>query len=88
MIRKIEGYNAWICYKNDIDVLLTVNSCSLLCYNLPLFSTNPGYPKNPHNIETDLVLCVECKGFVSHSFFENFVEKVNKTWNKFYESKH
>ena len=92
MIRKIQDYDAWVCYFKDIKILrFYLNNYSFIfLYRLPLFDINPiplAFPSE--NLDPDdliLVYLLEIKGRYERPLFtENFVDEVNKRWNEFYE---
>lgn len=91
MIRRIEGENAWVLRKKDIGTLfkvLDVTTMFLFCYRLPLLETNP-LPLAYKNIKEDDLIVI-CKydtylGFMGDTLPMDFIEKVNKRWNEFYE---
>jgi hypothetical protein len=95
MIRKVEGYNAWILKNKDLPIL--DNICKNTRWNdvvrLPLFGLHFYY----YNVwsddwpdEEELVLSIyypyghERTNGCNYKSLD-FLEKVNKTWNKFYE---
>ena len=91
MIRKIDGNKAWILRKKDINILFKVSDAVmyfLFCYRLPLLETNP-LPLSYKDIEEDDLILI-CKydtylGFMGDTLPMDFIEKVNKRWNEFYD---
>ena len=91
MIRRIEGENAWVLRKKDIGTLFKVSDATtyfLFCYRLPLLETNP-LPLAYKDIEED-DLIVMCEydtylRFMGDTLPMDFIEKVNKRWNEFYD---
>ena len=92
MIRKIENENAWILRKKDIGTLFKVSdvtTCFLYCHRLPLLDTNPDSLAYKDIEEDDLILIREYNTY--HGVFDDalsmdFIEKVNKRWNEFYDN--
>ena len=86
MIRKVENYSAWVGKAQDIyNCLHTVNKY-MYGYPLPLFGTTLEPISYNDFIADDLIMVTSYCAWTNPSEFTlDFVEQVNKTWNKFYE---
>ena len=84
MIRKVENYNAWVCKVKDIWKVSFAKECEhwLDIYQLPLFSTKLIRLKLKDSDPEELVLIYD--HFASVQSID-FIERVNQTWNKFYD---
>ena len=87
MIRKVENYYAWVGKAQDIYNYLHTRNKYLYGYRLPLFETTQEPLTYNDFIADDLILVTNYFAWTNPSEFTlDFVEQVNKTWNKFYES--
>ena len=88
MIRKIEGYNAWVGPIGDLFQNIFLKSRGFaFFYSLPLFSCNEetmGWVERNICPNSTLALLVIGNN-IRYKITLDFIEKVNKTWNKFYE---
>lgn len=89
MIRKVQGYEAWIGTWEDLVryILLPKHGTkNFMYYNLPLFDARPTpIPFTTRIFSKDIMLIVFFNGFTLPAFSFDFIEQVNKRWNEFYE---
>ena len=92
MIRRVEGENAWVLRKKDIGLLFKIANVPhyyIFSYRLPLLETNP-LPLAYKDIEEDdlIVVCTydTYLGYMGDTLPIDFIEKVNKRWNEFYDN--
>lgn len=97
MIKKVEGYNAWVLPLSEVKTFLQVQGYSLkliphlrlFYYDLPLFDiklhSNFRYKEEDLN---KIVLVINQEGLTDlHKTYESedFVKKVNERWNEFFD---
>jgi len=89
MIRKVQGYEAWIGTWKDLTKYIVVprlGTENFMYYNLPLFDTRPTpIPAIVRVFNDEIVLLVFFNGFTFPPFSLDFIEQANKRWNEFYE---
>lgn len=89
MIRKIQGYEAWIGTWRDLTRYILLprrRTKNLMYYNLPLFDARPTpIPIIARVFSNEIMLVVFFNGFTCPAFSLDFIEQVNKRWNEFYE---
>lgn len=89
MIRKVQGYEAWLGTWEDLIryiVLPKRGTKNFIYCNLPLFDARPTpIPIITRVFSENIVLIVFFNGFKVPAFSLDFIEQVNKRWNEFYE---
>lgn len=89
MIRKVQGYEAWIGTWKDLTRYIVIprrGTKNFMYYSLPLFDARPSpIPVIVRAFSDEIVLVVFFNGFTFSAFSLDFIEQVNKRWNEFYE---
>lgn len=81
-MKRVQGSRSIICSKKELDMIYDISWFQGFIYELPLFSLNPKIIVNRGDIETDFVLVKPNNKKLTQTFFD----RINKTWNKMYES--